>query len=314
MEVLEAQLEENRSILKAQLKNFASDNIEWQVYFYVKPKNKKPLYTAFSWSASNDELIPNLIDSIVRCSIEELKDDIPVKNYTPNNGKNIIDKTSTDSLLISGNYENLIEALSEAKPYEPGIRKPQGYILIGNNKNNESDKYIIIGIGAPVKTYRHAYFNNAVMTETNPDLIVVKPYWDIFINNTDCYMKGHNSHSFFDLQSFHRHNMEEVRKMLEKPELSQFVENIPPTYPKSGKSIFTDIMSANKIKPIEKEIKRIIDNAVIYPEDKYYGKLIIKESRIDLSDLECYLSFIELLARHYIKEGEIEGEFHPIYD
>lgn len=292
------------------LQEATNENIRWQVYFYVKQKrrNDRNPYIAFSWSASNKGLIPKLVDSIYKCSTDEfLKNDYMLQDYTPNNSKSTIDKTLTTSHLINRNYAHLREALSIAKPYTIDIKKkPKGYIMVGQNRDDEPS-YIFIGIGAPVKYYKHAFLNQATMTETNPDIIVIKPYWDIFINGTDCYMKGANAHTFFDLNTFHEHNMGDVIHALE---LSGLVDNVPALYPKRGRSIFTDIMNSNE--DIKKSIQHWMHCAEQHPEDEYFGKLKLTDGKIDLSDTECYLSLIDLLACRYTNDGALRGEIRPI--
>ena len=65
----------------------------------------------------------------------------------------------------------------------------------------------------------------------------------------------------------------------------------------------------------DKIVNAVLSGDIIeqYPDDKYYEKIIFNNGKIDLSDTECHISLIELLAfRYIVTEGKIKAEVRPI--
>lgn len=289
----------------------ADTEIDWSLFFYKKRKTttQNPFLT-YSWNTTRRTELKGLVDDIINHMLEKYsKDDYTVSEYTPNNDKYVVDKTNTRGRLISDACFQLYDALINGTEYRKDVGKPKGFIIRGvKNPGLDTQKnYLFIGIGSPVKSYKNTFANESTMRRVAREFINIKPFFDVLICDTDCYLDGTYAQSFFNLTSVHQENMGKTHALIAETNL---VINLPEIYPKRGKSVFTDI--AKHTNDIGATLSFYLQQKQADPDNEYYRFLKIVDGKFDAGDMDCYLTLIDLLSGRISSSGVWRGEVRPI--
>ena len=295
--------------LKRELDTFVRENvnIQWQAFFYKRSQVHTLLipYKFYSWKS---ESIQRSALDLIKSSLDYYdKSGYTIRDYAPNNNKEIVDCLPRDHQLIRRFCDALISQIAGPDSLTKDVKSLSGYMLYGKS----GDKYCcLIGTGKPYKTFTNAFSfaqeNN--LKEVNTEFYYLKPILDAVITNDNCYLMSLYAQMFMGIISYHEHNMIQVHNKLRELGL---VINLGDGFPRRSKSAYTTIVECCG-ENLERYVRTIIlKTSNQQSEIEEYRKIKIVDGKIDCGDMESFIALIDLLSMHKVENDDFIIEANP---
>lgn len=303
----------------SELNFLVKNEIKWQSYFYSLNKNDMDNpFDIYSIFFKKDKLALLIKDTIKNSISKYQKSKIEVKDYVPNNLKNVIDCISlNNSNSNDKEYQNILDikeklmnSIEESIGYNKSIEKINGTIFYGLSKEEEKQKsYILVIIGNPIKQFRSPYIfgRENELIELNQNIINIGYYFQILITEDNCYFYGSYAPNFLFLESVHLYNKKDIQSKFKKCS-DLFCGNL--NFPKCNNSTYTYIQNVSGHN-LSGAIKKIIEDYKANPKNPDIRKLKIINNKININDMESFEFLLSCLAGKVSATGWLRGSINP---
>lgn len=194
--------------------NTSKSIASWGAVLIEYNHTKKPNeYTCYDMNFSSNNLLSTTISSMCESYLGIVnKFDKKVLDYSGENSKNVVDKLSTDNVLISACWNSMIEHINNSDDTTDFKDiKAKAYAFVGSYSLNDgtSENIYIITRKNPLLTYKKGR-NPIFTTQNNTIAKADEPFvqfsrsFDAIVYKNNIYMINNNCESIFNMEYTHR--------------------------------------------------------------------------------------------------------------
>lgn len=188
---------------------------KWSAVLLEYNHTRKPNeYVCYDMNFSSKELLTNSIATMCDAFLNIVKKfDKKVLDYSGENSKNVVDKISTDNILISACWNSVVDHINNSDDTtEFKDISANAYIFVGSyileDENNYENVYIITRKN-PLLTYKKKNSpiftsKNNTISKANEPLVQFSKSFDAIVYKNIIYMINNNCESIFNMEYTHK--------------------------------------------------------------------------------------------------------------